>query len=104
MTLAEIECCIIESVMKVGMDSKCCQDLIPPGTVLSRFARYDSPRICSTEPSSRVEDGNTTACCTKHAEMIHSGGCCEDAPNADSPCSPAPAAPPATTPTISAAL
>ncbi|KAI8597909.1 hypothetical protein EDD21DRAFT_384119 [Dissophora ornata] len=43
-SVQEIECCIMESAIKEGMDSDCCQDLVQPGTVVSG---QTSPTCCS---------------------------------------------------------
>ncbi|KAG0299642.1 small nuclear RNA activating complex, polypeptide 3 [Dissophora globulifera] len=59
-TVQEIECCIIESAMKEGMDSECCQDLVQPGTVPARQA--------------------ASTCCSEHPEVLNDccSTCCPD--------------------------
>ncbi|ORZ27276.1 hypothetical protein BCR41DRAFT_317947 [Lobosporangium transversale] len=65
-TIQEIECCIIESANQEGMDSECCQDLVQPGTVVSRQA--------------------ASTCCTEHPEVLND--CCQTCcPDAASPSS-----------------
>ncbi|KAF8982236.1 zinc-finger protein [Entomortierella lignicola] len=46
-TMQEIECCIMDSALKEGMDSDCCQELVQPGAVT---ARQTPPTCCSEHP------------------------------------------------------
>ncbi|KAF9115093.1 zinc-finger protein [Mortierella sp. AM989] len=55
-TIQEIECCIMDSALKEGMDSDCCQDLVQPGAVVAR------PPTCCSEHPEVLNDCCLTCC------------------------------------------
>ncbi|KAG0223854.1 hypothetical protein BGW42_005512 [Actinomortierella wolfii] len=58
--LAAIECCIIESALREGMESVCCQDLVQPGEILQASC-------CSEHPD--VVDECCPTCCPDNQHL-----------------------------------